>query len=334
MRTRRNAFTLVELLVVIGIIAILIAILLPALQAARRAAMTAKCSAALRELYHSTMLYVGDNRGFMPAARIGRNGANPDPAEAYDIDGIVFRSDTESPGRVKMHGRWLNLIAKYFTKHNHALAVQSVEDAALTPNTLPWACPAFQPYNDLSVVANPENIAGGFNRVYNGIGMNAWPTFTATYPPPADINVNSGVSLPAAEQFEPADPAAPAPHGGWKPWYKFSQYTKPAERAMFGDSRVWWLESRAYSRNPGVPRQPWSKVPPEYNANPIGRNQTLVAVYRHGKEPGIEGFTGVNGYFSNVGGKVAYNICYSDGHVVTEVTLEPAYRSIRMRFPG
>jgi prepilin-type N-terminal cleavage/methylation domain-containing protein len=62
-RTHRPAFTLIEVLVVVGIITAVIAILLPALKKARSAAQAAQCLSNLRNLAASVQTYEYDNHG-------------------------------------------------------------------------------------------------------------------------------------------------------------------------------------------------------------------------------------------------------------------------------
>jgi prepilin-type N-terminal cleavage/methylation domain-containing protein/prepilin-type processing-associated H-X9-DG protein len=62
----RFAFTLVELLVVIGIISVLIGILLPALNRARESARQAKCLNNMRQIAVATVMFAQENKGWMP----------------------------------------------------------------------------------------------------------------------------------------------------------------------------------------------------------------------------------------------------------------------------
>lgn len=86
-RSRVEGFTLVELLVVIGIIALLISILLPALQKARQSATQLKCLSNMRSVAQLMIAYAGDNHGVFPGvyclSSSGRYAADYSPYSNY-----------------------------------------------------------------------------------------------------------------------------------------------------------------------------------------------------------------------------------------------------------
>lgn len=89
-KTRRRGFTLVELLVVIGIIALLISILLPALSRAREQGNWVACMSNLKQIGTALLMYSNENKGCLPRPASNGNG------QFYD-DIIIWREPPTAP---------------------------------------------------------------------------------------------------------------------------------------------------------------------------------------------------------------------------------------------
>jgi prepilin-type processing-associated H-X9-DG protein/prepilin-type N-terminal cleavage/methylation domain-containing protein len=144
---RCRAFTVVELLVVIGIIGVLMGILLPVLSKARQQAKTVRCASSLRQFGMAWQIYASNHSGWIVPGRLPRyNG----PASTYDLgEGEEYRP------------RWYELlgaqIKRYATKKP-----SKVEDDNWTIKDEFFLCPAAPDW------INSRNYPFGYNYQFLG----------------------------------------------------------------------------------------------------------------------------------------------------------------------
>lgn len=103
--SKQRAFTLVELLVVISIIALLISMLLPALARARESAQRIQCGAQLRSSGQAMVMYAMDNKGVIAKTDYGR--LDTDFTWQGYMNSIGNSRATPDEKKIIYHGSWL-----------------------------------------------------------------------------------------------------------------------------------------------------------------------------------------------------------------------------------
>jgi prepilin-type processing-associated H-X9-DG protein/prepilin-type N-terminal cleavage/methylation domain-containing protein len=174
LRNPRAAFTLVELLVVIGIIAILLGVLLPALNKARASAQEVQSASNLRQFGFGFQIYADANQGFLPED-------GPDGSAKAGATKLIGRPTPNTPSIDPTSGAylptgisdpclWYNAIPPLVNNRSYASLIEDYlngKQASLPvsgANSI-WVCPAAGQADSLA--GTPSGATGKSPEIYN-----------------------------------------------------------------------------------------------------------------------------------------------------------------------
>jgi prepilin-type N-terminal cleavage/methylation domain-containing protein/prepilin-type processing-associated H-X9-DG protein len=304
-RAGRLGFTLVELLVVIGIIAVLVGILLPVLGNARKSAASVKCLSNLRNLGNAFLMYAGDSKNAYPVAR----------QDVPEINGIP--QNLNPPNGLNLY--WHDMLYFYLKRNStplHDQAKLTKEDLVAYRKSVMW-CPTWE------IDRQDIDLNNAYNeRFKTGYAFNPLLGFRADYPKP-DANLPHNGAWPVAARSVAVWTKGPGRY------YKKNEISEQANRALVLDSNAWAVglnitNAAGDLAGQAVGTAGYATI--EDGNSPTGAMN--VDLFRHGKYPGNAG-----GRYDTKGGKIAYNVLFADGHCATLNSAQDGYRAIRMKYP-
>lgn len=167
---KKRAFTLVELLVVIGIIALLISILLPALTRAKEQANTVKCASNLRQIAEALISYSTDNRGRLIPDLVQAKAGNIYPVGFFWANALVAQKYLVAPTGEVNPGAGSGIIPK--TSNNVFVCPDGITDSFSLGAWNSTADPSVnlggsEPWNGNGMAATPRSSYNNYAHFYH-----------------------------------------------------------------------------------------------------------------------------------------------------------------------
>ena len=181
---RRRAFTLVELLVVIGIIAVLISILLPVLNKVKEQANATKCAANLREMSKMWYQYAAENKGLSAPGRLPKYvpSGGSIPVDAYWIgNGMQYRP------------HWYEVFGASMKNYASRKPDPTEDDSWKVDSDL-YTCPSMD-------WRNSRNFVFGYNYQFLGNTHERSPLDFVNYPVKANAITRASETVMAADSM-------------------------------------------------------------------------------------------------------------------------------------